>query len=69
LAEKRAMRMRVRGRRNLPGSWIVKCEIVVPILVRKKLAAALDIESYFANTFTSRNRTLSKPAPPSLENI
>jgi putative methionine-R-sulfoxide reductase with GAF domain len=30
----------------------VKCEIVVPIFVRKKLAAELDIESYFANTFT-----------------
>ena len=36
----------------LSGSWMVKCEIVVPIFVRKKLAAELDVESYFANTFT-----------------
>ena len=38
--------------RYLSGSWMVKCEIVVPIFVRKKLAAELDVESYFANTFT-----------------
>lgn len=38
--------------RYLAGSWMVKCEIVVPIFVRKKLAAELDVESYFANTFT-----------------
>ena len=31
---------------------MVKCEIVVPIFVKKKLVAELDIESYFANTFT-----------------
>ena len=31
---------------------MVKSEIVVPILVNKKLAAELDIESYFADTFT-----------------
>jgi putative methionine-R-sulfoxide reductase with GAF domain len=30
----------------------VKSEIVVPISVNKKLAAELDIESYFAGTFT-----------------
>jgi putative methionine-R-sulfoxide reductase with GAF domain len=29
----------------------VKSEIVVPIYVKKKLAAELDIESYFADTF------------------
>ncbi len=39
--------------RYLAGSSLVKSEIVVPILVNKKLAAELDIESYFANTFTA----------------
>jgi putative methionine-R-sulfoxide reductase with GAF domain len=29
----------------------VKLEIVIPILVNKTLAAELDIESYFAETF------------------
>jgi L-methionine (R)-S-oxide reductase len=38
--------------RYLAGSSLVKSEIVVPIFVNKKLAAELDIESYFANTFT-----------------
>jgi putative methionine-R-sulfoxide reductase with GAF domain len=38
--------------RYLPGSSMVKSEIVVPIHVDKKLAAELDIESYFADTFT-----------------
>jgi L-methionine (R)-S-oxide reductase len=37
--------------RYLAGSPLVKCEIVVPILVKKKLAAELDIESYFASAF------------------
>src|ERR1700720_4625210 len=37
--------------RYLAGSSLVKSEIVVPIFVSKKLAAELDIESYFANTF------------------
>lgn len=37
--------------RYLAGSPLVKCEIVVPIFVRGKLAAELDIESYFTNTF------------------
>jgi putative methionine-R-sulfoxide reductase with GAF domain len=31
---------------------MVKCEIVVPIFVKNELAAELDIESYFAGTFT-----------------
>jgi GAF domain-containing protein len=39
--------------RYLAGSPLVKCEIVVPMLVKKKLAAELDIESYFANAFTA----------------
>lgn len=38
--------------RYLSGSTMVKSEIVVPIFVNKKLAAELDIESYFADTFT-----------------
>jgi L-methionine (R)-S-oxide reductase len=38
--------------RYLAGSSLVKSEIVVPIHVDKKLAAELDIESYFADTFT-----------------
>jgi L-methionine (R)-S-oxide reductase len=38
--------------RYLAGSSLVKSEIVVPIFVNKKLAAELDIESYFASTFT-----------------
>ncbi len=38
--------------RYLAGSPLVKCEIVVPILVKGKLAAELDIESYFTGTFT-----------------
>jgi L-methionine (R)-S-oxide reductase len=38
--------------RYLAGSSLVKSEIVVPIFVSKKLAAELDIESYFADTFT-----------------
>ena len=37
--------------RYLAGSPLVKCEIVVPIVLRGKLAAELDIESYFTNTF------------------
>jgi len=38
--------------RYLAGSSLVKSEIVVPIFENKKLAAELDIESYFADTFT-----------------
>src|SRR5271166_3045369 len=38
--------------RYLAGSTLVKSEIVVPIYGNKKLAAELDIESYFADTFT-----------------
>ena len=38
--------------RYLAGSPLVKCEIVVPIFVKNKLAAELDIESYFTSTFT-----------------
>jgi L-methionine (R)-S-oxide reductase len=41
-----------RDPRYLAGSSLVKSEIVVPIYVNKKLAGELDIESYFADTFT-----------------
>jgi L-methionine (R)-S-oxide reductase len=37
--------------RYLAGSSMVKSEIVVPIFANKKLAAELDIESYFTDTF------------------
>jgi len=37
--------------RYLAGSSLVKSEIVVPIFVNQQLAAELDIESYFADTF------------------
>jgi L-methionine (R)-S-oxide reductase len=38
--------------RYLAGSPLVKSEIVVPIYSNEKLAGELDIESYFADTFT-----------------
>ena len=40
-----------RDPRYLAGSSLVKSEIVVPIFVNKKLAAELDVESYFAESF------------------
>ena len=39
--------------RYLAGSPMVKCEIVVPIFTKNRLAAELDIESYFSHTFTA----------------
>ena len=38
--------------RYLAGSSMVKSELVVPIFMNQQLAAELDIESYFADTFT-----------------
>lgn len=38
--------------RYLPGSSMVISEIVVPIMVNKRLAGELDVESYFPGTFT-----------------
>lgn len=38
--------------RYLAGSSLVVSEIVVPVFVKNKLAAELDIESYFPGTFT-----------------
>ena len=46
--------------RYLAGSNLVKSEIVVPIYVKKKLAAELDIESYFADTFTRSEQELTE---------
>ena len=37
--------------RYLPGSSMVKSEMVVPLFANKKLAGELDVESYFADTF------------------
>jgi putative methionine-R-sulfoxide reductase with GAF domain len=42
--------------RYLAGSSLVKSEIVVPIYAKKQLAAELDIESYFADTFGKSER-------------
>jgi putative methionine-R-sulfoxide reductase with GAF domain len=42
--------------RYLAGSSLVKSEMVVPIFVGNKLAAELDIESYFIDTFTKREQ-------------
>ena len=42
--------------RYLAGSSLVKSEIVVPIYVKKKLVAGLDIESYCADTFSKSER-------------
>jgi L-methionine (R)-S-oxide reductase len=42
--------------RYLAGSSLVKSEIVVPIFANKKLAAELDIESYFSDTFTAQEQ-------------
>jgi L-methionine (R)-S-oxide reductase len=42
--------------RYLAGSSLVKSEIVVPIHVNKKVAAELDVESYFADTFTTQEQ-------------
>ncbi len=38
--------------RYLAGSSMVNSEIVVPILSKGQLAAEIDVESYFADTFT-----------------
>jgi len=44
----------VAGQHNyLAGSEMVKSEIVVPIIVRGKLAGEIDVESYFADTFNA----------------
>jgi GAF domain-containing protein len=42
--------------RYLAGSPLVKSEIVVPICVKGKLAAELDVESYFVGAFADAER-------------
>jgi L-methionine (R)-S-oxide reductase len=39
--------------RYLQGTDMVKSEMVVPIQVRQKVVAELDVESYFLNTFNN----------------
>src|SRR5271169_6554553 len=46
--------------RYLSGSSMVNSEIVVPIFVKNKLAAELDIESYFAGTFNEREQVFAE---------
>ena len=46
--------------RYLSGSEIVKSNLVVPILSKNELVAELDIESYFANTFTKAEQTFAE---------
>ena len=46
--------------RYLAGSPLVKGEIVVPIFVKGKLAAELDIESYFTNTFNETEQKFAE---------
>jgi L-methionine (R)-S-oxide reductase len=46
--------------RYLAGSSLVKSEIVVPIYVNKKLAAELDIESYFTDTFNKSEQEFAE---------
>ncbi len=43
--------------RYLAGSPLVKSEIVVPIFVKSKLAAELDVESYFTSAFVPEEKT------------
>jgi putative methionine-R-sulfoxide reductase with GAF domain len=47
---------------------MVKCEIVVPIFVKKNLAAELDIESYFAGTFTKSEQDFVEACATVVEN-
>src|SRR5713226_4908110 len=54
--------------RYLSGSSLVKSEIVVPLFVNKKLAAELDIESYFANTFTQPEQQFVESCASGLAN-
>lgn len=46
--------------RYLSGSEIVKANMVVPIFARNELVAELDIESYFANTFTRAEQAFAE---------
>jgi len=46
--------------RYLAGSEIVKSNLVAPIFAKTRLVAELDIESYFANTFTKVEQTFAE---------
>jgi len=46
--------------RYLAGSEIVKSNLVAPIFAKNKLVGELDIESYFANTFTRMEQTFAE---------
>jgi L-methionine (R)-S-oxide reductase len=46
--------------RYLSGSEIVKANLVAPIFAGKELVAELDIESYFANTFTQAEQAFAE---------
>lgn len=46
--------------RYLSGSEIVKANLVAPIFARNELVAELDIESYFANTFTRAEQAFAE---------
>ena len=46
--------------RYLPGSSMVKSEVVVPIFAKKKLVGELDLESYFAGTFTAAEQEFAE---------
>ena len=43
--------------RYLPGTDMVKSEIVAPIFVKNKFAAEIDVESYFANSFPAADQS------------
>jgi putative methionine-R-sulfoxide reductase with GAF domain len=49
-----------RDPRYLAGSEIVKANMVVPIFAKNELVAELDIESYFANTFTREEQAFAE---------
>jgi putative methionine-R-sulfoxide reductase with GAF domain len=53
--------------RYLAGSSMVKSEIVVPIFVKNKFAAELDIESYFAGTFTKPEQDFAEACAKTVE--
>ena len=42
--------------RYLAGSELVKSEIVVPVLAKRQVYGEIDINSYFANTFTREDQ-------------
>ncbi len=46
--------------RYLSGSDIVKANMVVPIFAKNQLVAELDVESYFAHTFTAAEQSFSE---------